>query len=152
MIRCIEEKDLPQIRDFVSSCPPLGVHTLYTYWVLLHCFGDLCFISEEEGRINGIITGVASAQEPDCAFLWQIGIAGSERGKGLSRKLIESFFEAAGQKGIRRIQLTIDPENTASLKTFRRWGGELRKIDSISLFDQFSKESENEDLYEILIG
>ncbi|MDC7239177.1 MAG: GNAT family N-acetyltransferase [Spirochaetales bacterium] len=155
MIRNIKKSDLPEIRKLVAACHPLGFHTLYTYWVLQHHFGDLCFVSEEEGRLAGLITGLVSGSEGDTAFLWQIGVRPDFQGQGIAGHLVDCFASAVRNKGLGRIQLSIDPENPVSIKTFesfaRKEGLVFRKIERISLSDEFSDYPEEEDLYEIFL-
>ena len=135
MIRELSESDIPDIRQFIRECPPLELHTFYTYWVLIHHFQDLCLMDEVAGNINGIITGLKSTAESDMVFLWQLGVRPGSRGKGISRKLLQEFTSRSKRLGARRIQVTIEPGNRASLAAFSTFsdtiGSRLEKTETV---------------------
>lgn len=102
--------DSALLRSLAAACGTLDVHTPYTYWVACQYHGSSIFILEDAGTPVGYLMAL---DNPDCVFLWQIGILASYRGKGLSQLLYERVmdFASAAQKPL---QVTIAPENKAS--------------------------------------
>ncbi|MGB1799832.1 MAG: GNAT family N-acetyltransferase [Gammaproteobacteria bacterium] len=149
-IRHVTEEDLGKIRAFVKDNPPLGFHTLYTYWVLYSQFGRLWHICEENGNIVGFISGIKSVSEPSTVLIWQIGVSKNIRGKGVSTALIDEFLSSCKQLGIENGLVTIDPSNKVSLGLFQSYFNKYSSFNvcgSLSLSDEFCKDDEYEDIY-----
>ena len=78
MIRQVQPEDATLLRELARRCPPLDVHTHYTYWVIARYFGKNSFIAEQEGRGAAYITSV---ENNDTLLIWQIGITEALRGR-----------------------------------------------------------------------
>ena len=102
--------DSPLLRALAAACGTLDVHTPYTYWVACQYHGSSIFILEDAGEPIGYIMAL---DNPDCVFLWQIGILASYRGKGLSQRLYTQVMNYAAAAG-KKVQVTIAPDNKAS--------------------------------------
>jgi ribosomal protein S18 acetylase RimI-like enzyme len=89
---------------------------------MLRYFGNTCFIAEYENNIIGYLMGVISQTRESTYFLWQIGISSSMQGKGIGRLLLESAENKVRGIGLKRIEVTIDPENIPSQKLFESMG------------------------------
>ena len=70
----------------------------------------------------GWILGFRSQKDKTTYFLWQIGVSPKFQGKGLGKKLLEYIESQLNQSSYKRIEVTIDPENTASQKLFEYMG------------------------------
>ncbi len=114
-IRTATESDAPLLRRLAKNCPPLDVHTQYTYWVIASYFGRGCFILEADGEPAGYLMTVDA---PSAVFVWQIGILEPHRGKGLSRMLIRAAAEYARSVS-KALEVTIAADNAASNAAFR---------------------------------
>jgi len=154
IIRPITESDVPHLRKFVEQNKPLGLHSAYTYWMICHYFKDYSLIAETD---NGLIIGIRICLKiDDILFFWQGGVAEEFRRQGLAQQLINHAIES-GQKnhGIKKIQFSIDPKNTASLALYTSWCQKknlrMNKIDSVNFVDPIESISEFEDLYEITL-
>lgn len=119
-IRTCTPDDLHQVSQFVESCPPLERHTGFTYWVTFNFWGDTCFVAADGDEIVGYASGVGAGRSPELIYIWQVGVAERYRGNGLSQLLISKVVEAARGKGFRRANVSIAPDNEASLTAFRR--------------------------------
>ena len=53
-----DENDAPLIQELARKCPPLDVHTVYTYWVICKFFSESCIIAEDNGVPFAYITAV----------------------------------------------------------------------------------------------
>ena len=154
MIHNIQLNDLEYIRAFIKKCDFLGVQSLYTYWILAYHFSDFCFVAKEEhNEIVGFISAINSKKYRNSIFLFQIGILQKYRSTGLSHQLVDKLFKISLEKGFTKIQLSIDPDNKASLKFFKKYAKSINrtllKIDNLKLNDEFSNHIEYEDIYEI---
>lgn len=114
-IRPVTEKDAPLLRNLASKCPPLDVHTPYTYWLLANFFGKYSFIISEDGAAFGYITCITC---DNTLFIWQIGILEEYRKKNYSQMLIKAAFDEGIKMGIRTAAVSIAKENKASYKSF----------------------------------
>ncbi len=114
-IRNVTESDAPLLRHLAKNCPPLDLHTQYTYWVIAGFFGGSSFLLEQDGEPVGYLTAVDA---PSAVFIWQIGILEAHRGKKLSRLLIRAAVEYA-QAVSKDLEVTIAPDNVPSYSAFR---------------------------------
>lgn len=154
-IRNCKETDVDKVRRFVDLSKPLDLHTPFTYWVLLRYFGDSCFVIEEENRVIGFISGMASSCEKGVFYVWQIGVAPPYRGKGHADILIQTILGAAKKQRCHSLHITISPENQSSFKAFSRFAEKrclpMKKIGVLCFFDSLEQREVAEDLYEIKI-
>ena len=65
-------------------------------------------------------TGVCPRE--DELFLSKLYIRASQRGKGLGRNAVEFLEDLAGEKGLSRITLTVNKNNTDSIKAYEKLG------------------------------
>ena len=105
--------DAGLLRHMARSCPPLDLHTSYTYWVAAEYFGSGSYILEDDGICAGYIMTV---QTPETIFVWQIGILPEYRGRGLSRRLIDRVLDDAAASG-RQEGSSLSRRTPWSLKT-----------------------------------
>jgi len=114
-IRNVNTQDAPTLRKLASLCPPLDLHTPYTYWLLTFMYSDTCFILEIDDKPVGFITSVYSKKS---LFIWQIGILPEYRHQGLSSALLKQVFTKADGLGISKVNVSITEDNQASNKSF----------------------------------
>jgi|CXWJ01.1.fsa_nt_gi L-2,4-diaminobutyric acid acetyltransferase len=136
LLRSASEADAALLRDLARACPPLDLHTPYTYWVNARYFGDLAVIAEEGGLPIGFAMAVLRGQT---LLLWQIGILPPARGRGISGTLIDQVERHAHQHGVTTIEVSIAPENAASNAAVRSWARrrslEVEHIGDVKLTD-----------------
>lgn len=120
-LRSCSVADVEGIVQFVESCPPLDLHTPFTYWVTLRYWGRHCFVATMADRIVGYASAIGSGGGDDVLYLWQIGVASELRGRGLAQRLIESVADVGRESGFQVLQVSIAPDNEASLRAFRRF-------------------------------
>lgn len=150
-IRSVIDGDASALHLLATQCPPLDVHTPYTYWVLTHMFADGCFIAEVDGDPVGFVTTV---HKGNIAFLWQIGVRETHRGTGLSTRLIDQVVLWARAHNVTAIQMSIDPGNVASTMAFTSFCAanelSMRQIGTLDLTVEADPTfAENEDIFEI---
>ena len=150
-IRSVTTEDAGVLHSLATQCPPLDVHTPYTYWVLTHMFADGCFVAEVDGNPIGFITTV---RKNSVAFLWQIGVTEAHRGTGLATRLLAEVVSWARSLNITAVQLSIDPANVASTMAFTSFCAanelSLRRIGTLDLtIESDPTFVEHEDIFEI---
>jgi len=101
-----------KFRQMAINCPPLDVHTPYTYWVVVNFFSDECFFLVDDDKIVGSIMTLTKG---NTIFVWQIAILEEYRSKGYSAMLYGSVFEYGKEHGMKKIMVSIDPGNKRSL-------------------------------------
>ena len=105
------------LASLARRCPPLDVHTSYTYWVLAEYAGKSSFILRDTDSDENI-GFITSAVIDGCGFIWQIGILPKHRGFGYSKLLIEAASEYLLEHVDGGIQVTIADDNKASFCAF----------------------------------
>lgn len=135
IVKNVEEKDASLIKHLALSCPPLDVHTPYTYWVLCRYFNKSCFVMYDGEAPIGYITAI---DIDEGVFIWQIGVIESYRGRGYASLLIDKVYEYAGLKNLDMF-VTIDKENKKSYNSFngfcKKHNLKFEEIGSLSIDD-----------------
>lgn len=147
-IRSSTSDDSALFLNLAGLCPPLDVHTAYTYWVLNHVASESCFVALYEEEAVGFITSIVKGEK---AFFWQMGVIATHRRVGLSKLLIEMAAKHASEAGANVIEFSISPANEASKRAFASFaksiGSRLEKIGEVHLEDSEALEY----LYKIAI-
>lgn len=116
----------PRIEDgkamhrLVERVEQLEANSGYSYLMLCHYFADTCVVAvDEDGDLAGFVTGFRPPSQPDAFFVWQITVAPEHRGQGLARRMLEHLLRRHADRGVRYLEATVTPSNTASQRTFR---------------------------------
>ena len=139
IIRHITESDLDTVIKILQESGSFLIrHSDFSYILMFKYFPELCFLIEKNSRPFGYVIGFRTSK-PEVCYLWQIGIIKELQGKGYSEKLIRSFFSAAKDLGCSEVQVSIEPENIASIKAFQSFSRKLalnmKTLDTIT-FDK----------------
>ena len=108
------------------------------------------FCIEENGRVLGCVQYMQDWNDHTKAYAVGISIAADQRGKGYGTELFrESMYSLAGE-GIKSVELTVDPENTAAIEVYGRKLGFVvtdhhkdeygKGINRLSMEKKFSKD------------
>lgn len=116
MIRKLAVSDSPDVQSLVADCPPLDVHTPYTYWTILSREPSFCFGSWKDDELVGAVLAIPSGES---VFVWQVGVRAASRGEGIARALLDGLLTAASQRSFTALEATVGPANAASRKLFR---------------------------------
>lgn len=109
----------------VKETGVLDLNSAYSYLMLGEYFSDTCVIAERKGRVVGFVTGFIPPERPDTIFVWQVGVASSERGKGLGKQVLLELLRSEVCQDVHYIESTITPSNAASTRLFRAMAREL---------------------------
>ncbi|HET7922033.1 MAG TPA: diaminobutyrate acetyltransferase [Gammaproteobacteria bacterium] len=118
VLRNPSRADGAAIWRLVSETGALEQNTAYTYLLLCTHFGDTCLVAEQHGRLDGCVLAYQPPREPDCLFVWQIGVAPGARGRGFASQLLDSLLYLPACRHVRFVTATVTPGNTASRALF----------------------------------
>jgi len=156
IFRQAREEEFLNVFEFVSHCKPLESYAEHVYKIMLRHFNNSCFVVEEEKKIVGFVLGFVSQTDMKTYFLWQIGIKLSHQGRGIGKKLLTLIEEDIRKLGCVRIEVTVDPVNTASQSLFEKMGyknissqeGETVEVNSFMAVKDYYKPGRHFMLYE----
>ncbi|WP_260981947.1 diaminobutyrate acetyltransferase [Paenibacillus sp. 32O-W] len=115
-----QAEDGARIWELVRQSRVLDVNSVYCYIMLCRYFAETCVIAEKEGELTGFVTSCPVPGSRDTLFVWQIGVAESERGQGVGRRLLEELLKRESCRDIRYLETTISPSNGPSRALFAR--------------------------------
>lgn len=140
------------LNQLVKRCPPLDTNSVYCN--LLQCtdFSSTSIAAEnDQGELVGFISGYRPPARPDTLFIWQVAVDSSMRGQGLALKMLMGLTERTAAVGVRWLETTISPGNTASealfAKAFRQLGVEPETRVLFSRAEHFDGQHDDEVLY-----
>lgn len=111
--------------DLTKSTGVLDLNSSYAYLMMAKWYADTCVVAEEIGpqgsRVVGFVIGFVPPRQPDSIFVWQVGVDGSQQGKGLGKKLLRHFVNGA-PRDVKYLEATVTPSNAPSENLFRSFG------------------------------
>jgi L-2,4-diaminobutyric acid acetyltransferase len=107
------------LNQLVAASPPLDTNSVYCN--LLQCthFSATSVAVEQDGRLVGFISAHIPPEKPDTVFVWQVVVDGSQRGRGLAKKMLHEIVARPACRGVRYLETTITPDNDASWALFK---------------------------------
>lgn len=147
--------DAGLLQTFVSTCPPLEVHTAFTYWVLGRYSSPFCFLAESEGRPCGLLTAVATARPDSSLYVWQLGVSEQWRGKGVAGLLLDHLADAMRAADMQAFEVSISPANEPSRRTFEsfaeRVGGSWEQVGDLRVIDPVFGHDDSESIFRLTL-
>nr|WP_281241707.1 diaminobutyrate acetyltransferase [Sediminibacillus albus] len=98
----------------------LDQNSVYKYIMMSEFFSETCVIAKENNKLVGFVTAFIPPERQDVVFVWQIGVASDQRGKGIASKLLEELIDRDACRDVRFVEATVTPSNDASQTLFRR--------------------------------
>lgn len=151
--REVNEKDYALLRELAKKCPPLDLHTPYTYWVIAKYFGKCSFIIYNGNTPIGYIMCIVSG---NTLLIWQIGILEEYRKQKMSSLLIDRVFKWYEMNLVNQfdINVSISRDNIDSFSAFNQYcfhnGYEMSPCSEVRLTDADNLDCiECETLYQI---
>jgi ribosomal protein S18 acetylase RimI-like enzyme len=77
---------------------------------------------DHDGVLTGFLIGILSPLHPGRAYIHFVGVAPAARGRGLGRRLYETFFALARAAGYSRVGAITAPVNAGSIAFHKRMG------------------------------
>ncbi|HZJ81490.1 MAG TPA: diaminobutyrate acetyltransferase [Guyparkeria sp.] len=118
-------EDGARVHQLVKRAGTLDLNSAYLYFLLADHFRSTCALAENGQDLVGFVTAYRLPDNPDTLFVWQIGVDASARGQGVASGLLETLQGRDWFGDIKRIELTISPDNPASKALFTRWAEKL---------------------------
>lgn len=91
----------------------------YAYIMFAEYHSQTCVVAEVHGELVGFVTGFRIPAEPDTLFVWQIAVDDRQRGRGIGAQMLD---ELVSRTGVKTVEATVTPSNTASDALFRGLG------------------------------
>lgn len=136
----VEEIDFPILKHLATNCPPLDIHTSYTYWAISKLFNKHCFLAKDGEVPIGYIMCI---KNNSTLLIWQIGIVKEYRKRGISKILIKAVFDSIKDENI-DVYVTIAEDNKDSYYAFYSFciknNYSLLKTDCITITDIDNKD------------
>ena len=153
LIRRPRLEDAAAIWRLASESRVLEQNSCYAYLLLCQHFGDTCLIAEKNDQLVAFVAAYRPPTNPDVVFVWQIGVHGSERGKGLGSALLDRLVKRPACSDVRYLEATVSPSNGASERLFsgfaRRHSTSLERTMGFSHELFAGTEHEDEELFRI---
>jgi L-2,4-diaminobutyric acid acetyltransferase len=126
-LRTAETADGAALWRLVGQVGTLELNSAYAYLLMASDFGATCMVAEAaDGSLVGAVIGLRPPREPDCAFVWQVGVLPGWRGRGLALALLQAWQACPAVADARWVTATVAEGNSASRALFRRLAAALR--------------------------
>lgn len=119
-------EDGRELYQLVEDGGVLELNTCYSYVLMCDHFSSTTVVAEHDDQTVGFVTAYRPPSHPDTIFVWQIGVHPRMRGRGVARGILEALVKRPACRGVRYLEATVTPSNTASRRLFqsfaRRYG------------------------------
>jgi ribosomal-protein-alanine N-acetyltransferase len=121
MIEQLRENDLSAVAAIVElDAQAFGSGGLNAWHLLPLIRHGLVFIYREQSQIAGSVQYMRDWSKPDSAYMYGITVGKTWRGRGIAGRLIAESLAILVQLGIKCVELTVAPENTAARRIYER--------------------------------
>ncbi|MGW5050454.1 diaminobutyrate acetyltransferase [Actinokineospora sp. NPDC004072] len=130
----------------------LDLNSSYAYLLWCRDFAETSAVVRADGAAVGFAIGFLRPADPQTLVIWQIAVDAAQRGRGLAGQLLDHLVERLAERGVRYLETTITPDNTASIALFdglARRRGARREATALFAADAFPDEHDREDLHRI---
>ena len=118
-IRSPKVGDAAHIWQLVCDCEVLDTNSCYAYLLVCRDFAATSLIATAAERLLGFVAAYIPPSRPDVVFVWQIGVAPTARNMGLARSLLLRLISSGACRGVRYLEATVTPSNSASMCLFQ---------------------------------
>ncbi|MEJ8656430.1 MULTISPECIES: diaminobutyrate acetyltransferase [Streptomyces] len=118
--------DSPRVEDgaaiwrIARDSEVLDLNSSYSYLLWCRDFATTSVVARgTDGEPIAFVTGYIRPQRPQTLVVWQVAVDDAHRGRGLAGTLLDALtHRVAARHGIRSIETTVTPDNTASDRLF----------------------------------
>jgi L-2,4-diaminobutyric acid acetyltransferase len=96
----------------------IDLNSPYAYLMQCRNFHETCVVAEVFGTPAGFITAHRVPTRPHVLFVWQVAVLPEFRGLGIGQRMLDALVERPACTGVRKLEATVTPSNTASRKLF----------------------------------
>ncbi|MCO5785000.1 diaminobutyrate acetyltransferase [Pseudomonas sp. G11-1] len=109
------------LNQLIERCPPLDTNSVYCNLLQCSHFSATSIAADNlQGELVGFISGYRPPERPDTLFVWQVAVDSSMRGQGLGIAMLMGLLERTAAEGVRWLETTISPGNSASEALFAK--------------------------------
>ena len=128
----------------------LDVNSPYAYVLWCRDFAATSLVARDSaGTVRGFVTGYVRPEAPDTYFLWQVAVDSAFRGRRLARRMLDRVGARIAERGIRYLEATVTPDNTASRALFTSFArARSADLSWSPLFDRGHFPAENSEQHE----
>ncbi|WP_432038798.1 diaminobutyrate acetyltransferase [Streptomyces cucumeris] len=117
--------DTPRVEDgaaiwrIARDSKTLDLNSSYSYLLWCRDFAATSVVARDaSGGPVAFITGYIRPERPETLVVWQVAVDDAFRGRGLAATLLDGLTRRVAGLGVRGIETTITPDNTASNRLF----------------------------------
>ncbi|QKV95645.1 diaminobutyrate acetyltransferase [Streptomyces sp. NA02950] len=117
--------DTPRVEDgaaiwrIARDSKTLDLNSSYSYLLWCRDFAATSVVARDgAGGPVAFITGYIRPERPETLVVWQVAVDHAWRGRGLAATLLDGLTLRVAGMGVRGIETTITPDNTASNRLF----------------------------------
>ncbi|WP_338675777.1 diaminobutyrate acetyltransferase [Streptomyces sp. SCSIO 30461] len=117
--------DSPRVEDgaaiwrIARDSEVLDLNSSYSYLLWCRDFAATSVVARGvDGEPIAFITGYIRPERPETLVVWQVAVDEAHRGRGLAGTLLEALATRGAAHGVRMIETTVTPDNTASDRLF----------------------------------
>ncbi|MER5769899.1 diaminobutyrate acetyltransferase [Streptomyces sp. NPDC001985] len=123
--------DTPRVEDgaaiwrIARDSRVLDLNSSYSYLLWCRDFAATSLVARDPGgEPVAFVTGYLRPGRPQTLVVWQIAVDDTHRGQGLAGVLLDALTaRAAAGLGVREVETTVTPDNTASDRLFTSYAG-----------------------------
>jgi ribosomal protein S18 acetylase RimI-like enzyme len=90
---------------------------------------ELVMVAEQEGKVVGVVVGTIDGTR---AYFYRLAVLPEHQGSGIGRKLVEALENRFRQRGVNRVLIMVNQDNTEVLPFYHSLGYELQKYVTLS--------------------
>nr|AMY57850.1 L-2,4-diaminobutyric acid acetyltransferase subunit [Streptomyces sp. WS052] len=117
--------DTPRVEDgaalwrIARDSKALDLNSSYSYLLWCRDFAATSVVARDApGAPVPFITGYVRPERPETLVVWQVAVDHAQRGRGLAATLLDGLVPRVAATGVRGIETTLTPDNTASNRLF----------------------------------
>ncbi|MET7715691.1 diaminobutyrate acetyltransferase [Streptomyces sp. NPDC005407] len=120
------EIDTPRVEDgaaiwrIARDSEVLDLNSSYSYLLWCRDFAATSLVARgRDGEPIAFVTGYVRPDRPEALVVWQVAVDHSHRGRRLAGVLLDALTaKVTDERGVREVETTITPDNTASDRLF----------------------------------
>ncbi|MEU0716306.1 diaminobutyrate acetyltransferase [Streptomyces lavendulocolor] len=117
--------DIPRVEDgaaiwrIARDSEVLDLNSSYSYLLWCRDFAATSLVARgADGEPIAFVTGYIRPQRPETLVVWQVAVDRAHRGRGLAGVLLDALTARVAGQGVRIVETTVTPDNTASDRLF----------------------------------
>lgn len=104
-------------------------YPLYFFRQVLDAYGSSFLVAEDDSGIVGYVVAVRS-EDVLTGWFWSLGVRHDRQRRGVGRILVSRVMDQMKSAGIKRMLLTVEPENVNAIALYKSLGFEKNRMES----------------------